>query len=197
MNESIFRVILPLLILAFVAHRGYYINKHSRPEDDTMKKREEGIASKIASVLGMIGLIATITFVINPNWLAWASLPVPAWLRWIGVAIALTGFALLQWAQITLGKSWSDKPRMMTEQALITDGPYRIIRHPIYTAFIFILGSTLFISANWLIGLSWIGMTVLEIISRIRFEEGLMLEYFGDQYREYMQKTGKLFPKVL
>ena len=84
----------------------------------------------------------------------------------------------------------------MKEQALITSGPYRVIRHPIYTTFILILGSTLFISANWLIGLSWIGMTVLEIISRIRFEESLMLEYFGNQYREYMQRTGRLLPKL-
>ena len=106
------------------------------------------------------------------------------------------GFALLQWAQVTLANSWSDTPRMMKEQTLITSGPYRFIRHPIYTAFLLILGSTLFISSNWLIGLCWTGMTILEIISRISFEETLMLEYFGEQYSEYMKKTGRLFPKV-
>jgi protein-S-isoprenylcysteine O-methyltransferase Ste14 len=59
------------------------------------------------------------------------------------------------------------------------------------------MGSTLLISANWLIGLSWIGMTVLEIASRIGFEESLMLEYFGDQYRDYMKRTGQLLPQLL
>ncbi|HEY9525701.1 MAG TPA: isoprenylcysteine carboxylmethyltransferase family protein, partial [Anaerolineales bacterium] len=87
--------------------------------------------------------------------------------------------------------------RMLKEQTLITSGPYRTIRHPIYTAFILILGSTLFISSNWLIGLCWAGMTILEVISRIGFEESLMLEFFGEQYREYMKKTGRLFPKVI
>jgi protein-S-isoprenylcysteine O-methyltransferase Ste14 len=111
--------------------------------------------------------------------------------------MALVGFALLQWAQVSLGKSWSDTPRMMKEQTLITSGPYRTIRHPIYSAFILILGSTLFISSNWLIGLCWAGMTVLEVASRIGFEESLMLEYFGEQYREYMKRTGRLLPKVL
>ena len=72
-----------------------------------------------------------------------------------------------------------------------------IIRHPIYTAFILILGSTLLVSANWLIGLTWIEMTILEIVSRIHFEENLMLEYFGDQYREYMNHTGRLLPKLI
>lgn len=196
MNENIFRVILPVLILAFMGHRGYYIKKHSRPEDDTLKKREGGFDSKLAGLFGLIGFISTLAFVINPGWLSWSNLVLPTWLHWAGILTALSGFFLLQWAQNSLGKSWSDTPRMMKEQALITSGPYRVIRHPIYTTFILILGSTLFISANWLIGLSWIGMTVLEIISRIRFEESLMLEYFGNQYREYMQRTGRLLPKL-
>jgi len=98
---------------------------------------------------------------------------------------------------VTLANSWSDTPRMMKEQTLITNGPYRKIRHPIYTAFILILGSPLLISADWLIGLCWLGMTVLEVVSRINFEEALMIEFFGEQYRKYMKKTGRLFPKVL
>ena len=83
---------------------------------------------------------------------------------------------------------------MMT---LITSGPYRFVRHPIYTAFVLILGSTFLISANWFIGFAWLGMTVLEVASRIGFEESLMLEYFGDQYREYMKKTGRLLPRLI
>ena len=196
-SETIFRILLPLLIIGFAAHRGYYVKFHSKPEDATLRKREEGIVSKIAGVLGIIGFLSAIAYAINPDWVEFASLPLPIWLRWLGVGIALIGFALLQWSQSTLGKSWSDTPRMMKEQALITSGPYRIIRHPIYTAFILILGSTLFISANWLIGLCWAGMTTLEVASRIGFEESLMLEFFGEQYREYMKKTGRLFPKVV
>ena len=195
-TETFFRILLPLLIVAFVLHRGYYIKNHSKPEDATLKKREEGAVSKIAGLLGMLGFISMSIYVINPNWLSFTNLGFPTWLRWFGVVIALLGFALLQWAQVTLGKSWSDTPRMMKEQTLITSGPYRTIRHPIYTAFVLILGSTLFISSNWLIGLCWIGMTTLEVISRIEFEESLMIEFFGDQYREYMKKTGRLLPKV-
>jgi protein-S-isoprenylcysteine O-methyltransferase Ste14 len=195
--ETLFRIILPVLIIAFAAHRGYYVKNHSQPEDVTLKQRQEGIASKVSEVLGLIGFISVIAFVINPNWLAFASLSFPVWLRWVGIALALAGFALLQWAQVTLGKSWSDTPRMMKEQTLITSGPYQFIRHPIYTAFVLILGSALLISANWLIGLAWLGMTVLEVASRVGFEESLMLEYFGDQYREYMKKTGRLLPRLI
>lgn len=196
-SETIFRIILPALLVAFIAHRGYYTKKYKESASDTLKKREEGAAAKLAGVLGIIGFISMIVYVINPGWLSWVPIPLPFWLRWLGVGIALSGFILLQWAQNTLGKSWSDTPRMIKEQALVTGGPYKLIRHPIYTAFLLILGSTLFISSNWLIGLAFVAMTALEIASRIGFEEALMVEYFGDQYREYMQKTGQLFPKVM
>lgn len=196
-SEIIFRVLLPVLIIAFIAHRGYYVKYHSKPEDGTMKKREEGTVSKIAGLLGMAGFIAMLVYIINPKWLAFSSLPFPAWLRWAGVGVAVLGFAILQWAQNTLAHSWSDTPRMMKAQTLITSGPYQFIRHPIYTAFVLILGSTLLISSNWLVGICWLGMTTLEVLSRIGFEENLMLEFFGEQYREYMKKTGRLFPKVL
>ena len=194
---TIFRIILPMIIVLFILHRGYYVKTHSKPEQATLKKREEGVLSKVAGLLGIIGFISILAYVINPNWLAFANLAFPIWLRWTGVGIAILGFILLQWAQMTLGKSWSDTPRIMKEQTLITDGPYQFIRHPIYTAFILILGSTLFISANWLTGFAWLGMTVLEVTSRVAFEENLMIEYFGDEYRQYMKRTGGLLPKVL
>lgn len=196
-TQTVFRIVLPALIVIFVIHRGYYVTKHSKPEEQTLKRREEDTASKLAGLLSVVGFVAIIAHVANPAWMSWADLPFPAWLRWGGVGIALIGFALLQWAQNTLGKNWSDRPRMMKEQSLVTSGPYQYVRHPIYTAFILILGSTFFISANWMIGLAWIGMAVLEIASRIDYEESLMIEYFGDQYREYMKKTGRLLPKVL
>jgi len=196
-TETIFRIILPILIIGFAAHRGYYVKRHSKPEGDTLKKREEGAISKLAGLLGMTGFISMIAYVINPEWLAFADLTFPLWLRWVGVGIVLAGFSLLQWSQATLGRSWSDTPRMIKEQTLITSGPYGAIRHPIYSAFILILGSTLFISSNWLIGLCWAGMTIMETVSRIGFEESLMIEYFGDRYREYMKKTGRLFPKLI
>jgi protein-S-isoprenylcysteine O-methyltransferase Ste14 len=130
-NELAFRIIFLVLLTAFIVHRGYYTRRHNYHEGNTLKKREEGTISKIAGLLGMIGFVGTIIFVINSNWLAWTTIPLPTSLRWTGCGIALAGFALLQWAQNTLGKNWSDTPRMMKEQRLVTSGPYHWIRHPI------------------------------------------------------------------
>jgi protein-S-isoprenylcysteine O-methyltransferase Ste14 len=195
--ETVFRIIIPALIAAFVAHRGYYTRKYGVSDKDTLKKREDGLAAAIGGLLALAGLIAMVLYATAPELTNWASLRFPLWLRWAGVGLALSGFALLQWAQNTLGKNWSDAPRMMKGQSFITNGPYRFIRHPIYTAFILILGSTLFISSNWLIGFAWLGMPVLETASRIGFEESLMIEYFDDRYREYIRRTGSLFPRLM
>ncbi len=195
-STTFFRILLPLLLVGFMAHRGYYTRKYAESDADTLKKRGEGWATKVSGLLGLIGMLATLVWAIFPVLLEWAALEFPTWLRWFGLIVAGSGFVLLQWAQYALGKNWSDTPRMIKEQVLIVDGPYRWIRHPIYTAFLLILGSTLLISANWLIGAAWIGMTLLEIASRMQFEESLMLEYFGDRYQTYMKRTGRLLPRL-
>jgi len=195
-TELVFRSLLLVLILGFMVHRGYYSRKYRPSEENTIKEREASRISGVANGLFLIGLAASICYLVVPRWIAWASLPLPAGLRWVGVGVALLGFGLLQWAQQALGKNWSDTPRLIKEQTLTVEGPYRAIRHPIYTAFFLILGSTLLISANALVGLAWLAATVLDVLARVHFEEGLMLETFGASYREYMAQTGRFFPRI-
>src|SRR5512139_3256761 len=109
--ETIFRVIVPGLLIAFAFHRGYYVKTHSKPEEATLKQRDEGALSKAAGILGLLGFLSVIAYAIHPTCLGFASLPFPIALRWAGLGMAVLGFALLQWAQITLGRSWSDTPR--------------------------------------------------------------------------------------
>jgi len=196
-NNFIFRITLLILFVGFVAHRGYYHRKFPASNENTIKQRAEKLVPLLANLLSLPALMAVGIYILYPPWIAWAALPFPAELRWVGVGIALSGFVLLQWAHQALSKNWSDVPRLMKDQTLITSGPYRWIRHPIYTAFLLIMSATLFISANWFIGIVWVGMTMLEVMSRIRIEEAMMIESFGDQYRAYMKRTGRLLPRLI
>lgn len=190
-----FRLMLALLLAAFVIHRGYYSRKLPPKAETTVAQHEAGITTRLASILGVTALLSTIVYILAPASMTWASLPIPAWLRWFGVGLALVGFGLLQWSQNTLGRNWSDTPRLMVQQTLVTDGPYRWMRHPIYSAFLLILGAPLFVSANWFVGGAWLGMTALDVWSRVRFEEAIMMERFGEAYQAYMQRTGRLLPR--
>ncbi len=58
-TETTFRIIIPALIVAFVAHRGYYVRKHGK-EENTLKKREEGTVTWFAGILGVIGFISAL-----------------------------------------------------------------------------------------------------------------------------------------
>jgi protein-S-isoprenylcysteine O-methyltransferase Ste14 len=149
----------------------------------------------LAELLALPALLATTAYIANPAWMQWSTVGWPSWLRWAGVALAVAGFGLLGWSHRALGRNWSDQPRITRGQRLVSDGPYRRIRHPIYTAFLLILSSSLFISGSWLVGGLWIVITGLEIRSRIGFEEDRMLARFGDEYRAYKAKTGGLIPR--
>ena len=113
-----------------------------------------------------------------------------------GMLVAVAGFVLLQWSHRALGRNWSDQPRITQSQTLTIGGPYRWVRHPIYTSFLMILGSPLLITANWFIGLTWILVTVIDIRGRIDFEEAKLQERFGENYEVYKQSTGSLIPRL-
>jgi protein-S-isoprenylcysteine O-methyltransferase Ste14 len=197
MDNTVFRVIVIALLIGFVAHRGFYTRKVEHSAEAVLEQPRLGIASQIAGLLAILALLATITYVIIPAWMSWSALPFPVWSRWLGVAVALGGFALLQWSQQSLGMNWSDAPKLLEGQEMIASGPYRWIRHPIYAAFLLILGSLLLISANWFVGAMWIGMTSLDVASRMNAEEAMMLGQFGERYQAYMRRTGRLFPRIL
>jgi protein-S-isoprenylcysteine O-methyltransferase Ste14 len=188
---------LVVLLVGFIGHRGYYSRKYRPFQENTLKERASSGTTVAANLLFLVALAATVGWLAVPRWVAWASLPLPAGLRWVGVGTALAGFGLLQWAQLTLGKNWSDTPRLMKGQTLTVEGPYRWVRHPIYTAFVLILGSTLLITANALVGLAWLSATVLDVLARVQYEEALMLATFGAPYQEYTARTGRFVPRII
>jgi protein-S-isoprenylcysteine O-methyltransferase Ste14 len=194
MEPLIYRFLVLILLLAFVAHRAYYTRKLPPVEGETVDKLQPGPLAKVASLIFMLALASSLVYIFFPSWIAWAALPLPAWARWLGVGLTLAGFLLLEWSQRALGRNWSDQPRITQEQHVVQNGPYRWVRHPIYTAFMLILGSTLLISANWLVGGLWIAAVSLDIIPRMRYEEAAMLQQFGEEYRQYQQRTGRLIP---
>ncbi|HKJ26531.1 MAG TPA: isoprenylcysteine carboxylmethyltransferase family protein [Anaerolineales bacterium] len=192
----IFRILLLSLLVGFVAHRAYYTRKYPPQENDTLSKMPETARTKLAALLSVVALLSSLAFIVYPDLIGFAAAPFPTWLRWMGLLPALGGFALLEWSHRALAANWSDQPRLTSEQTLVQTGPYKSIRHPIYTAFLLILGAPLLLTANWLVGLAWLASSGLDILARIRFEEGVLQERFEEDYTAYREKTGTLLPKL-
>lgn len=114
----------------------------------------------------------------------------------IGLALAVAGAALAIWSRHLLGRNWSASVQLKEGHELIVAGPYRVIRHPIYTGFLLLfLGSALMVG-EWR-GLLAVAIVFVSFWFKLRKEEAWMIERFGDAYREYRRKTRALIPAIL
>ena len=130
------------------------------------------------------------------SWLDFADYTLPVWASWLGVVI-LAGALLVFWrAHADLGLNWSPSLEIREKHELITRGIYGVIRHPMYASqWLWVITQPLLLQ-NWVAG--WLNLLVfiLFYLLRVKAEEQLMLEQFGEQYRSYMQKVGAVFPKL-
>jgi protein-S-isoprenylcysteine O-methyltransferase Ste14 len=135
----LFRLLFAALLIGFVAHRAYYTRKFPARENETLTRLANSASSKIANILALLALISSALYIFVPSYVAWASIPLPTFARWLGVGIALTGFLLLESSHRALASNWSDQPRITRDQQLIR--PVRIKdQYPIYTSFLLIWG---------------------------------------------------------
>jgi protein-S-isoprenylcysteine O-methyltransferase Ste14 len=193
-DESVFRFVV-VLIIAIALPIGLYHRIKSQATREKLARREEGIFMMIGlRLFGLLAWIAMAAYLICPDWMAWSTLALPTWLRWMGAALGLAAvLPLLLWTFRSLGKNLTDTVVTRREHTLITHGPYRWVRHPFYdVAFLATLCLSL-VSASWLIAL--LGFAVFAMLAtRTRIEEQKLLERFGEEYRAYKSRTGKFLP---
>lgn len=129
-------------------------------------------------------------------WLSSLSYALPEWVSWLGVA-TVAGAGLLHWrAHADLGRNYSMTVLRRERQSLVTDGIYAWIRHPIYASFWLIVIAQPLLVQHWIYGLSGLPAFALLFFHRMRREEGMMINAFGDQYRDYMRQVGGVIPKA-
>jgi protein-S-isoprenylcysteine O-methyltransferase Ste14 len=143
-----------------------------------------------------VGALLLPLFYIASPWLAFADYRLPAFLPWCGTAFMVAGLWLFYRSHADLGVNWSVTLELRKGHELVKEGVYRRIRHPMYAAiFLFSIAQGLMLS-NWLAG--WSGLATFAVLYFVRTprEERMMCESFGQDYQEYMQQTGRLFPRI-
>jgi protein-S-isoprenylcysteine O-methyltransferase Ste14 len=163
--------------------------------DDVRPAAPEERTAALVRVLRSISMAAfLLLYALDPPWLRPLALPFPSWLRWLGVAVGIASVALYAWSRATLGRHWSSQLQVRQEQQLVTSGPYARIRHPIYAALTLFLTSIALVAAMVFL-FAFLAVSVVDHAQRISKEEQMLTDRFGDQYKAYMQTTGRLFPK--
>lgn len=196
MNSELgFRIILAVIGSIYTAIRIYYTRKALQWDKNFFRPGSD-LRQLVFGTLGFLIIAPVVIYIFAPQQMAWAALPLPAGWRWFGVGLGLVGTFLLLWVHQTLDKNFALPAVVKERQTLVIIGPYRWVRHPMYTALFLITVVYFLISANWFIGVTWIGWIVGTVASMIRDEEAALVAKFGDKYRAYMQRTGRFLPRV-
>lgn len=146
---------------------------------------------RLAFIAALFVLLGTDWLRIGP--LGWRFVPLDSAITWVGVLITGAGVALAIWARWRLGRNWSDKVVLKVDHELIRSGPYRYLRHPIYTGILVALAGTALVIGEWRGVVAVILMGTNYYIKATR-EEKILAANFGEAFAEHKKRTGFFLP---
>jgi len=194
-GETVFQIAAIVLLLSGFSVSMYYRRKAAQSGEKISNRGEGGLIYNLRRLVGLGLWLGAFAYLVNPRWMAWSSLPLPAWARWAGAGVMLVCVPLIYWVFSSLGKNVTTTVAIRAQHSLVTEGPYRWVRHPLYTVgFLSFMGLSL-LAANWFILLMLLLGTPV-IAERTHIEEARLVERFGQQYRDYMRNTGRYLPKL-
>jgi len=188
--DNIFEVIFFVgLVIGSVVRKVYTYGSRGNIAVDRRKSVSDIVLISAAGV----GLAAPLFYLFTP-WLDFANYDLPGWLGWIGTEVFAGALFLLWRSHVDLGRNWSAILQIRQEHSLVTNGVYRHIRHPMYAAHLLWAIAQGLLLQNWLAG--WILMVTFVPMYLVRApkEEQMMLDNFGEEYREYISRTGGIIP---
>lgn len=145
-------------------------------------------------ISGLLLAIAIVIYTFFPIYNIRFQFYLSSGLRWMGVIISSTSLIFWSYSQEVLDKNWSVNLKIQEEHTLVTSGPYSVMRHPIYTAMIlWSTGLALYTANTFFVGFT--ALVILWTPLRISKEETMLIGYFGDEYKKYMEYTGRYLPK--
>jgi len=116
--------------------------------------------------------------------------------EWLAAAVVVAGLGVTLWARAALGRNWSGNVTFKEGHELVVRGPYRVVRHPIYSGLLLMALGTAMLS-GWSSGFVLVAVLLGGFWFKLRAEERLMLEHFPGSYPDYRRRTRALIPFVL
>jgi protein-S-isoprenylcysteine O-methyltransferase Ste14 len=199
-TETAFRISFIVLYLGYFAVRIVPSRKFQTVKRDRGERwatlKEEGLLGIVSMILATYGnMIIASFYLLNVPWIWWSYLLMPIWFRVVGVLLSTISLVYLYWAGRVLAEHFSYTLEVQDAQKLITTGPYHRVRHPIYTGTLAFLVFQFIVADNWLFLVLVIAL-IPYLVIRIKNEEEMMVEHFGEEYVNYMMQTGRLIPRI-
>lgn len=193
MLDSIFEVIFVIGFVVGCVIRAVYTRGCKQ---NTVTDVGETGLEKLLMGLAAIGLLVLpLLYVLTPR-LDFADYHLPTWAGWLGAPVFAVALWLLWRSHADLGRNWSAKVEIGEGQSLVTDGVFRHIRHPMYAAhWLWAMAQALLLH-NWIAGPALLATFLPLYLVRVPREEQMMLEQFGEEYRSYMSRTGRIMPRL-
>ena len=193
--EPTFRWVLLVIALPFLVaiHANFFRLKLSRA---TFYHANEPLLLAASVRLCVVPcIVGLLLYMRAPQLMQWASVPLPSAARWLGVPIMVAAEALFCWALFSLGQNFSVSLAIFDQHALVTGGPYRFMRHPMYSAIMAMSAALFLTTANWFLGGSLLAAALLVGVFRTPLEERTLSARFGDSYTHYAAHTGRFVPR--
>jgi len=156
-------------------------------------KDRKGRGEVILLTLAMLGFFVPLVWVASPAF-AFAEYPLRLGPLVAGIVCFVVGLWLFYRSHADLGTNWSITLQVREQHRLVTHGVYRRIRHPMYIALLLYSLGQVLVLPNCVAGPSYLITFGILFAFRVRAEERMMLEEFGDQYAAYMAETKRLVP---
>jgi len=200
--DSVFKTIFFVLFVALLVIRGFFGWKVRQAGHSSWSVSQDAVEREgkwsllLRPILFICMLALVVQYAVSPDESNWLFVSLPACLRWVGVGLGVASLPLLTWVHCTLGEHWSTVLQLRKGHALVTRGPYRWIRHPMYTALMLSFIGLSLVSAVWPL-MVLVFLSILFFYRVVSREETMMVEQFGDEYRAYMKRTGRFLPRLL
>lgn len=130
-------------------------------------------------------------------WLGFADYRLPIFVQFCGALFMVASIWLFWRSHADLGQNWSVALKIHKGHRLITNGVYRLIRHPMYASALLLGVAQGLMLQNWLAGWYCLVVSALAFLIRIPREEKMMREFFGQEYIDYKKRTGRIFPRSI
>ena len=191
-----FRWLALAILLGSVTVSAYH-RRRARREGETIPRAREGVVLIVGRALVALPLFGgVVAYIVNPRWMAWASFDAPGWLRWLAVGLGICIVPSVHWVLGTLGRNVSETVLTKQQHELVMRGPYRWIRHPLYTTGVALFLALGLIAANWFILLFALLALIAIRLVVVPLEERELLARFGSKYQQYIRRTGAMFPRM-